>query len=550
MAEFSEKDFDVIGFAKELMIEIESIRSYKEQKDEKTGDGFQLPTESRLNAFFRLIGFPYFVNIKDKKNEVSTILHAGFGASVRAQLADKILTDSNIEYTNPEGETIALNDILSDRVIYLSAEQKESGTNAENEKMTKAMFSPLNVVANFPTTLLGDEKFTPEQKNDDDNARYIFKKLFPLVPSISDHQTHRVIPLKNEIARPFTLDEKERRLDSQTILRKPFLEEAIRIRYLKLDSSQTTKQKEMEKDMRDSLKSLLGESEFSTVFGNGEMFSKVTILEEFIINKFINAIGNMAKRWVKINGDRIRLLRQVKPNITIKTVSSKESIFGKRVTTAINLDGTSEGQKIKQLNKRIAEEEALISLLSTDEDETTNVGQSQTKNVTPNALQNPFMNLLTYNLQKNKEKQTSIQNKVKGNVKTLEKIRLEVVDLMTGEFTGLSLPDVVIVLASLFVVEKKYLLYFLDKYAIDNMKTDNTLKEIVKDIEPSATRAMEAIIALEKVVNQLFQLFDKEVEVVNNRSKQTRRGIEKKIYADKSSQQPKPQTCVKYKGDS
>ena len=79
MTDFSEKDFDVISFAKKIMSEVESIRSFTKTKDEKTGEGFQLPTETRINAFFRLIGFPMFVSIKGKDVE-STFLHPGFGA--------------------------------------------------------------------------------------------------------------------------------------------------------------------------------------------------------------------------------------------------------------------------------------------------------------------------------------------------------------------------------------------------------------------------------------------------------------------------------------
>lgn len=556
MAEFSDKEFDVIGFAKRMMSEIEGIRSFKQVKDDKTGEGFQVPTESRTNAFFRLIGLPYFVSVTDEKDKKEqTVLQPGFGITVRSLLVGKTFTDSDQIYTDANGNTEDLDVVLQGRVEQLSAIANEMGTKDMNENIAKAMYAPIDIKANIPDDLNGTSitfvpKIPPKNGNDTANSRDVFKRLFPLIPSISDNKSHVVMPLMNEVARPFLNDTKERMVDRDTVLRKPFLEQVIRIRFLKFESSETEKQKDLEKDISSSLKSLLGPTEFSAVFGDGAIFSKVTILEEFVINKFLNAIGNLAKRWVKINEDRLNLLRQSRPNIVIKTGSARESIYGKRIESSVDLDGTAEGEKLKEINKRIALDEALIAILPSDEDEQTNVKQSGTKNITPGALNTPFIDLITYNLKKNKETKASLETRMEKNIKNLEKIRLEVVDLMTGEFTGLSLPDVVMVMAALFIVDRQQLLNLLDKYAITAMKADPVLKTIVKGVNPSVGNAMTAIKALEKTVLQLFLLFQKEVEVNNNRKTRGQRGTVKTVYNDKSSEQPLAPTCTVYKKET
>ncbi len=43
--------FDVIKFAKNIISEVEALRSFKTATDEVTTQRFNVPTESRLNTF-------------------------------------------------------------------------------------------------------------------------------------------------------------------------------------------------------------------------------------------------------------------------------------------------------------------------------------------------------------------------------------------------------------------------------------------------------------------------------------------------------------------
>lgn len=550
MTEFSEKEFDVIGFAKSIMTEIEGIRSFEKVTDKETGTGFQLPTESRLNAFLRLIGLPYFVVITDKDgNEQDDLkfLNPGFGATVRSTLADKKISDSyRQEYTGLDGKSDKVFYILSNRSELLKEISEEIGSDDMNDRMSKAICAPLDIKPNTPKALKGVgtfiPKIPPKGGADTQNQREVFKKLLPLIPSYQ-----RVLPLRNEIARPFTLKIRERRIDRNTILRKPFIEQVVRTRFIVYGSSQTEKEKVLGEDVTTTIKGLLGEQVFSEVFTNGELFAKVNLLEEFVISKFLDAIRNLARRWVKINEQRIRLLRTLRPTIAIKTSSARESLFGKRVEVSATLEGTSDGEKLKKINAAIAQEEALIALLPTDENEEAEAKQQGTKNITPSALQNSFTNLLNYNLKRNKETKAALISRSKKNINSLEKLRLEL-DLMTGEFSGLSLPDVVITIAALFMVKRDILLNLLDKYTIDYMKTDKVLATIASQAgDPTPTKAMAAVKALEAVVNQLFTLFQTEVEAVQNRKKQGRKA---KSIRKSDAKAPSEPVCIPAKETS
>jgi hypothetical protein len=551
MVGISDKEFDIIGFARKIMSEVEKIRSFERIFDDESGTSGNVPIESRINAFFRLIGLPSFVEVNDETSgkqqsgDSLKFLSPGFGVTVKSELSDKIVRNSTQQsYISPSGEDVKVNIVLSNRESELGKIYNSIGTKDSNEKMTKAICSPLDIKPNIPKRILGEGEFIPKlpprNTPDVENKRTIFKKLLPLITS---YWHPNVLPLMNEVARPF-LSVEERRIDRNTVLSKPFIEEVIRIRFVNLGSAKTESEKQSTKDITDSIIELLGSdidgnSIFEDVFGNTtDIFSEVTLLEQFIIDKFLDAIRNLARKWVKLNEQRIRILRETRPKISVKTNSGRR-IFGKRVVISTVLDGTSDGEKIRKLNEAIAEEEGLLTLLPSDDNESVNAKTGTTKNITGTALQNPFTDLLNYNLSKNKEKRSNLVSQSKRNIKSIEKIRVEL-DMMTGEFIGLSIPDIVIVITALFLIERDQLLSLLDRDVIDVMKEDNVLKAIVEDINPDPTGAMAGVLRLEAIVIQLFSLFQKEIEMIYQRNKRGRNAQSIK----KAEQSVKKTSCL------
>ena len=54
---------DIVRFAKDLMAEVEGVRSYLLNVGDDAQPADNRPTESRVNAFFRLVGLPMIVSI-------------------------------------------------------------------------------------------------------------------------------------------------------------------------------------------------------------------------------------------------------------------------------------------------------------------------------------------------------------------------------------------------------------------------------------------------------------------------------------------------------
>jgi len=120
-------NFDIIGFAKNIINEIENIRSFDVSVNSETSPNSNIPMESRVNAFFRLVGLPIFVTVEDKnkkdKGKLSgkTYLSPGFfGATL-----DKY----NIKNTED-----------NDLSFYLSVREEELNT-IENSIGNKSLFS-------------------------------------------------------------------------------------------------------------------------------------------------------------------------------------------------------------------------------------------------------------------------------------------------------------------------------------------------------------------------------------------------------------------------
>ena len=95
---------------------------------------------------------------------------------------------------------------------------------------------------------------------------------------------------------------------------------------------------------------------------------------------------------------------------------------------------------------------------------------------------------------------------------------------MTGEFSGLSIPDVVFTILALFLIEKKYLISLLDSDVLEEMKTDTALKSAIEKegiTTPTSSQVLEATEKLKEKVSDLYVLFENEVKSIKDKSKRT-----------------------------
>jgi hypothetical protein len=194
--------------------------------------------------------------------------------------------------------------------------------------------------------------------------------------------------------------------------------------------------------------------------------------------------------------------------------------FGKQGNAALEWkmkDNTETGKRLAALNCGVAVSEAMVGLLPT-EDITDLTTGTKTQNVTPNALTNAFVSVLRQPVEQQKRKIEELKGKIEAETQQADRLRLEL-EMMTGEFTGLSLPDVVFTILGLFLVERKDLVAMLDSSTLDQMKKDTVLKTAVEKY--SGGNAVDAIANLETKVKDLYTTLDEAIKLRSQRSERT-----------------------------
>lgn len=512
MLEFSDKStltkFDVINFAKNILTEIEKIRAFDKLVDEESIDNFKVPTESRINAFFRLIGLPMFVSITGKQTN-SGLRHISSGYSAKR-------INSNIQNAEEvNGQPITKQ--LVDRETSLQKMENSIGDAELNKRMALSLIIPIPLIPNIP-----DNNQIDGYIGYGENKRIVYKKLFPLIV-----QYRSILPKSNEIAAPFTTLE-DRKINNTTELQIPFIETVIRIRLITAENAITITEKQNEDTYLSSLSNYLAEDDYNKIIKDFAALKTVNILETFILNKLFISLEQLANKWIEIKKKQHLAAKQDIFDISIKTTSSKRNPLGKRVDVSTNLtlrkEGSTVGNRLAWLRKREAEEEAFLSLLPTDDI----INAGKTSNTSLSALINEFSELLGHNLTQIRKEIQREEERIKRNIQLVEQLRLEI-DMMTGEFSGLSIPDIVAVIIGLFLIEKKDLISLLDKETITDMKKDNSLKNAIKNISITTENAYTAIQNLEKAVRGVFKVLNIYINAIENKeNKIMRRGKRQK----------------------
>src|SRR5574342_124630 len=318
--------FDVITFAKDVLDEVDRIRSFNQVSDLETGESFNIPTESRLNAFFRLIGLPSFVSFKsalDKKDssqgplEGDKHLTPGYDKYLRRRLSAFDIKNSNKEYKEKSIERT-----LAARESQLLEAEQRVGSNDTNRAMTLAITNAFPLAPNVPADKDGAGTFSSGG-----TQRTAYKKLKPLITSHVE-----VFPRNNQLARPFLKDTagQAKITAADAPLGKPFIETVARIRLIDIESSGNAATTKKHTDFQNSIKNTIGEDLFNKLFNDSaKIFQQANVLERFILDKLLSSVGQLAAKWIELRKRQDSIARQAAFRINIKTSSSNTSVFGK-----------------------------------------------------------------------------------------------------------------------------------------------------------------------------------------------------------------------------
>lgn len=533
-------EFDIIKFAKDILGEVNAIRSVSKITDEKTKSQYQWPIESRLNAFCRLIGLPMFVSIekKNKDNKQATPGDLSGKRHLTPGYYGKKLANYNVQNDTKTGV------LVQNREEILKTREEKVGKGEMDDDMLKALKSAMPLTTTYPyprpdiSSILQESTIGKGTKFE----RKVYKNLFPLVTSYLEVQ-----PVKNEIARPFLQLMRNQMPDNSTVLPKPFIETVIRIRMISavgaLDVNALNKITETVRGFTTNI----GTEEYTELANEIESVintkNKINVLEGLIISKLISSIEQIAKIWVVLQNTQEKYFTKSDFVISVKTDSSKFSTFGKRADTSPNLAINPKcklGLKLQNLKVQQTLEEAKLSLLpSEDSVYGTNSRTSQTKNTLKMSLVTPFINMLSYNLDKIKKEIQKTENDIKKWLNGTEKLRVEL-EAMTGEFTGLSVPDVIAVIIALFIIDEKYLIALLDTEVKEEMKKDTRLKDAIESVgnPDGLEKAKEATDALEIATQFVFDLLNTSIQAVSDKMQRSKEARSRKRKSKTSRRSP------------
>ena len=509
---------DIIKFARNMLSEVDGARAYKLAFDNEAKTKSEQPIESRVNAFFRLIGLPMFVTIEalDKKNKAAKsgagefVLTPGYNEGEQIwQTIYNIRNSKDAKLKDPAtgNELPASTLVDTRREKVLKERESKIGTETYNKAMIRAMYR-----VEAPKLYVKRQIFS--------GYDYV-KAVAPFATSYIDVQPHN-----RELAAPFVPNLKNTEVGGQS-LKKPFIETVARIR-LSTSSGADQTQEDYMKALRDDLTAVsktafASDDSVSTEKIPQLLPSEASLLESFIISQMLASVDKLAEIWVKTQRKREKIVKGMEIALVPKTESAKQSSFGRQSNTSLNLQITPEselGRRRVKLQQRVAVSSAIIGLIPTEDalGTTTSAQFSAPKNVSSNAMTRPFLSLLRQDLDQEKKKLGEVDRKIQEESRRANQLRLEI-EALTGEFTGLSVIDVIFTILALFLIDRKYLIGLLDNRSQDLMNLDKTLKE-ASTAAGSATAA-DSVEEVAEKVRTLYVLLGAAIEYIYDKKKRS-----------------------------
>lgn len=538
--------FDAVKFAKDILAEIERFRGYDPLSgDDKSGGGTHAPAESRVNAFFRLLGLPMILSVepKDPKSKNATGQKSGPqvlrtpGYAMGRQIMKSTIRDSEkVDVKDPKGTvskttpttTRTLRNVLSQREKALLRLESSIGDNSTNDAMTQAFHRPVGMFMDIPseTVITEIETQTTDGANTttkvEKKTRTVFKRLSPFLTAYRD-----IFPAERNLARPFLADRRQGFFINQE-LKRPFIETVLYIRLVSTKGAGTKKSmdylttlrtelRKLEKAARNNKKEL--REILSILPKEGEL------LEAFVIEHMLGAVYQLAKTWVLLQRRREDTLKKIEVSLVPKTASARQSSLGKRSNDGVKLTikRSELGSRMSKLQACVAASEAIIGLIPTQDSAHAKglTGQlASPRNISANALTTPFISVLRQDLEQERKQLASLKQKLKDESQKADRLRLEL-EMMTGEFLGLSIPDIIFTMLALFLIEQSDLLALLDADAIEDLQAspNKTLAAAAAGITPSAGAAVKAADKIRDRVEKLYDLLDAVIKTERDRTK-------------------------------
>ena len=417
--------------------------------------------ESRVNAFFRLIGLP-----ATRDDSIITRRREDFELNTtESQLSQT----STLNYFAPG--SLNIND-PSIPGKFLTGNEASRRIVGREQILQKPMKNQTMVdLLNKPLPL--DSSILPNVSRR--------TSLFPLLVDASTP----IYPLKKRTAPLFYDGDFILSGASSTRLPRPFLESVIYMRTQVLQSGSTDS---MKKDLAKNIKSfVLGNAQPLTSEESdqtGEQFvrslgldnldnpavdslSNYNLLELRMINKFVQALRSSAMNYKSAVSSATEFKKRVSFSPEVKDNPAERS--GNSTVIVNGLIKGSIDDKIESLESQLSVSNSFISLLPTNEVKRADTsyraeGDEVVKSIIPDVFISDFTNIVTFDQENILSQLSSAKSQRERDIREYNLIK-ERIQYFSGETVGLSIFDILCTFLALFTVDIETLIGLLNKDA-------------------------------------------------------------------------------------
>lgn len=482
-------EFDPLQFSRGLMSMLSGFRSKigsvpSDIIVSPSTQGIARDAETRVNVFFRLIGLPairdemLLNNRTNKSEQLETIL------ADQQRKRRSLSQDYTLNYFSASGSGLTTSlEKLSLRNSTLIRGPKDA------ETFNKLLSDPLD----FDESV----KDQPQRR----------PSIFPLLVDASVP----IYPLSRRIA-PLFYDGDYILLGGKLPLKRPFLQHVVYMRtkvFSGFDAGILS-------DVRTNIQNEVGEGVF-----DDQQLQNFTFLELKIIQKFIETLRQTTKQYINARNNLKRLRKRIQFYSAIG--NTPEERKGKIAGADPTVDFTTDLDfQLKVVRTELSKIDLFLTSLPTEDINRADrmrrlEEQSNVRNFNSGALIPEFIELTTYDRDDWRRKEARILRERKRVVQQFEQAR-EAMEYYTGEFTGLSIFDVICILYALFTVDLNSLVGLMNEnakrrllldpfYSTSNQATTtNSFSTNILDIANNPTSLAVSLSNLETKVREAFDI--------------------------------------------
>ena len=450
--------------------------------------------ESRIHAFFRMIGFPVIGND-------NSFYNPGFdlNRNKSISLESKINIINNPKegyykfskfkegYYNDKVKKYFKSQDLDSSCYILSSYNIRDFSDFESKYVNPIDFE---VEDQSYLITLEDSIGTPFLKYEDsagDNPKTLNPKRYHFIfPFIVDGRID--ISCSKKVAVPFVPDKTYLDLNEGYICPRPYIEKIIRERF---DQSNNNK------DLGQAFNDEINRVKLNKIYTSTDLIDKIYssdiygVSEKNQFNKFINISLAIV--------DKIRLSRiDIQKAQSFTYWNPMPSIDGPEYSIRnqnVYLQSAKNLQKKVDLDICDLQTKIIVNLLNTQLNKISNTNSQFNFDAFSQNVQddNPGLgSTLESQIESLNKKRESICKKGADGLKTIE--------LLTGEFSGLGLIDMIVIITSLYLVDKIYLLGLLDDDSFNRAK-------LILNFTEERASVMNSILEIQKKSLELYSIF-------------------------------------------